>query len=282
MLDEVALTPDIFDGALYSSQDACDIHLRYVREPLLHEVLVRDLRNGDWSAYVGAATGRWHPKGKELFRKLAAQSRFRAFQPVGAAAPVDDDTWCDEAIAANGVEPVTVILSTNEVARRHAASPVVHSIETTTNTAWWRGRSTSERVFRNTAAYMQALRLVLSNSNSLMFIDPHVDPTLRRYRNFIQLLLAARRTPATRLEIHRCCYEGPPGNRTIFTGANQAVLEQRFRNAWGATLQAAGVFAPSRQARAQRDVLWKIAGYAAFHFDIPSAFCALSCIKICT
>ena len=117
---------------------------------LLHEVLVRDLRNGDWSTYVGATTGRWHPKGKELFRKLAAQSRLR---------------------------------------------------------------------------------------------DPHVDPSRPRYQNFIQLLLAARRAPATRLEIHRCCYEGPPGNRTVFTGANQAVLEQRFRNAWGATLQAAGVSA---------------------------------------
>ena len=32
-------------------------------------------------------------------------------------------------------------------------------------------------------------------------------------------------------------------NRTVFTGANQAVLEQRFRNAWGATLQAAGMSA---------------------------------------
>lgn len=207
MLDEVALTPDIFDGALYSSQDACDIHLRYVREPLLHEVLVRDLRNGDWSAYVGAAMGRWHPKGKELFRKLAGQSRLRAFRPVGAIAPGDDDTWCDEAIAASGVEPVAVILSTNDVARRHAASPLVQSIETATNTAWWRGRSPSKRVSRNTAAYVQALRLVLANSNSLMFIDPHVDPTRHHYRNFIQLLLAARRAPATRLEIHRCCYD---------------------------------------------------------------------------
>ena len=94
------------------------------------------------------------------------------------------------------------------------------------------GRSPSNRVLRNTPAYIQALRLVLANSNSLMFIDPHVDPSRPRYQNFIQLLLAARRAPATRLEIHRCCYEGPPGNRTVFTGANQAVLEQRFRNAW--------------------------------------------------
>ena len=187
--------------------------------------------------------GRWHPKGKELFRKLAVQSRLRAFPPVGAAAPGDDDSWCDEAIAASGVEPVAVILSTNDVARRHAASPLVQSIETTTNSVWWRGRGPSKRVLRNTPAYIQVLRLVLANSNSLMFIDPHVDPTRYHYRNFIQLLLAARRAPATRLEIHRCCYEGPPGNRTVFTGANQTVLEQRFRNAWSAPLQAAGISA---------------------------------------
>ena len=241
MLDEVALTPDIFDGALYTSQDACDLHLRYIREPLLHEALIRDLRNGDWSAYVGATIGRWHPKGKELFKKLATQSRLRTFRSAGPAAPADDDGWCDEAIASSGIEQLAVILSTNDVARRHAAYPLVHSIETTTNTAWWRGRGPSKRVARNLPAYVQALRLVLANSNSLMFIDPHVDPTLPRYGNFVQLLLAARRAPVTKLEVHRCCYEGPPTNRTIFTGAGQAVLEQRFRDAWGATLRAAGI-----------------------------------------
>jgi hypothetical protein len=241
MLDEVALTPDIFDDRLYSSQDACDIHLRYVREPLLQEVLVRDMRDGDWSAYIGGVTGRWHPKGRELFRKLATQGRLRSFQPVGPVSPILDDGWCDEAIATSGMEPLAIILSTIEVAKRHAASPVVHSIETVTNSMWWKGRSPSKRIVRNITAFRQALRLVLANSNSLMFIDPHLDPTIGRYANFIQLLLAARRTPATRLEVHRCCYEGSGNNRTLFVGARRPELVKRFQDSWATELRNAGV-----------------------------------------
>jgi len=40
MLAELAIVPDIFDCACHSSAEACDIHLNYLKEPLLNEVLV--------------------------------------------------------------------------------------------------------------------------------------------------------------------------------------------------------------------------------------------------
>jgi hypothetical protein len=241
MLDEIALTPDVFDAACYSTVEACDLHLRYLKEPLLSEVLVRNLRNGDWATYVGGETGRWHPRAKELFRKLVTRNRLRPFQPVSPTAPTDDDTWCDEAVASHDIERVAAILSGNDVAGRHAACPVVSAVERATNSTWWRGRSTSLRVPRNVGAYIQHLRLVLANANSLMFIDPHVDPERPQYRNFIQLLLACRRAPPARLEVHRVCYEGPSANRIIYTGPRQAELERRFRDAWTTGIRNAGI-----------------------------------------
>lgn len=91
--------------------------------------------------------------------------------------------------------------------------------------------------------YLQALRLVLANANSLMFIDPHLDPTRAGYRDFVQLLLASRRAPVARLEVHKVCYEGSGSNRIIFTGPGQAELEQSFRNSWATDLRNAGIVA---------------------------------------
>lgn len=237
MLGEIALTPDVFDGACYSSADACDLHLRYLKDPLLTEVLVRDLRNGGWSQIVGGM-GRLHPRAKELLKKLATRSRLRLFPSASATAPKNDDEWCDEAVAAHGVEGVAAILATDAVAQRHAACPVVYRVERVTSSAWWHDRSPSVQLPRSVAAYTQALRLVLANANSLMFIDPHLDPTRHGYRNFIQLLLGARRAPAARLEVHRVCYEGSGPGRVILA---QHELEQRFRNAWTTDLQNAGM-----------------------------------------
>src|SRR5260370_32591696 len=155
MLGEIALVPDCFDGSCYSTEGACDIHLTYLKEPLLHEVLVRDLRNGDWAAYLKNEIGRWHPRGKELLRKLVTQNRLRLFRPALPAAPTDYDAWCGEAIAAHGLEPVSAILASTDVSHRHATCPVVSPVERATNSTWWRLRSPSVRPYRDVASYLQ-------------------------------------------------------------------------------------------------------------------------------
>lgn len=242
VLGEIALTPDVFDGACYSTADACDLHLRYLKDPLLNEVMVRNLRDGTWSQVVGEM-GRLHPKAKELLRKLATRNRLRLFPAASPAAPTSDDEWCDEAIATHALENVAAILSTDAVAQRHAACPVVYRIERVSGSRWWHDRTPSVQVPRNIGAYLQALRLVLANANSLMFIDPHLDPSRPRYRNFVRLLLASRRAPPARLEVHRVCYEGSGPNRVVYTGAMQPQLENKFRNGWTTDLRNAGLVA---------------------------------------
>jgi hypothetical protein len=241
MLNEIALTPDVFDGSLYSSQEACGIHLRYIREPLLSEVLVRNLRKGAWSNYIAGATGRWHLSGKELFKKLATQNRLRTFETAGETEPKNDDEWCEEAIVSSGVENLEVILTTDTIATSHKECALVHPVEKATNSKWWQGRSPSRIVPRNIDQYQDVLKLVLSNANSLIFVDPHLDPSQLRYSNFIRLLLAAKRSPAAVLEVHRACYEGSGPSRQIFTGSRRADLENRFRESWRVPLEQLGI-----------------------------------------
>ena len=241
MLNEVALTPDVFDGSLYSSQEACAIHLRYIREPLLSEVLVRNLGKGAWSHYIADTTIRWHLTGKELFKKLVTQNRLRTFDRAGETDPQNDDQWCHEAIASSQIENLEVILSTDSIAASHKECALVHPVEKATSSKWWQGRSPSRIVQRNVEEYLCVLKLVLSSANSLIFVDPHIDPSQPRYSNFIRLLLAAKRNPPATLEVHRCCYEGSGQSRQIFTGARRAELEGRFRENWRTPLEQAGI-----------------------------------------
>ncbi len=90
------------------------------------------------------------------------------------------------------------------------------SIERLTNATWWHGRSNTVRTARNIAEYLAALSPVLLNSNSLMFIDPHLDPSQHRYNDFSQLLTqASQQAVKPVIEIHRVCYVGSGANRSI-------------------------------------------------------------------
>lgn len=72
-----------------------------------------------------------------------------------------------------------------------------------------------------------------------MLIDPHFDPTLRRYFNVLPLLLLARECrPAPLIEIHRAVYVASGRNRQI---VDPDEWERRFRDVWATDLAAAGL-----------------------------------------
>ena len=58
----------------------------------------------------------------------------------------------------------------------------VACIEKLTGSLWWQRRSPSVTVDRKIARYLQVLDRVLRHSNSLMFIDPNLDPSAYNYR----------------------------------------------------------------------------------------------------
>ena len=216
LLADYAITPDVFDVTSYSSEEVCGLSLELIRETMLTEGLVRDLRAGEWRRLFADDGRPWHRKGKELVKKLATQSRLLAFQPALPAAPVDDQGWCAEALATHDTLPFTGgIIATESVKNAHADVDRVARIDRIGNAKWWVARSPSVRLSRTLAGYTEHLGPILRCSKSFMVIDPHLDPAQGRYRDFGALLeLAGGRAPAPTIEIHRVCYEGSgPGRR---------------------------------------------------------------------
>ena len=238
LLAECALTPDVFDATSYSSDEVGSIRLQDLKEVLLSEGIVRDLRDGGWSQLFTNGGRPWHNRGKELLKKLAQQKRLRRFPPVGGAMPESDTDWCLEALASNGVLPLFGIVATPAVAAGFNAEPLVASIDRLPSAPWWAARSQSVRLKRTISEYTRHLKPVLEYSNSMMFIDAHLDPTQGRYRDFLSLLLAtAGRATRPLIEIHRVCYfdtrdkrdqRDDMGWRTMFAS-------------WIGPLQAAGI-----------------------------------------
>ena len=87
LLTEYAVTPDVFDPTSYVPEEICGVHLQTLKEVLLSEGLVRDLRNGEWARLFVSNDRPWHLRGKELLRKLMNQRRLVACPAAGATAP---------------------------------------------------------------------------------------------------------------------------------------------------------------------------------------------------
>ncbi len=69
---------------------------------------------------------------------------------------------------------------------------------------WWAARSPSIMLARTGTDYEEQLRLVLRWSNTILFIDPHLDPEKPGYGDFGTLLASAGgRRPSPDIEIHR-------------------------------------------------------------------------------
>ena len=207
LLAEYALTPDVFDITSYSSEEVCGLHLRTLKEALLQEGLVRDLRDGEWMRHFEAGRP-WHRRGKELLRKLHTQRRLVPARAALASAPANDGEWCNEAIGSHGHLPLAGIVATDAVAASHTGTPIVCSVSRLTNASWWASRSSSVRLGRTLADYERALALVLRHANSLILIDPYIDPTDGHQYGDLLRLLGKLQSRAIKplVEIHRVAW----------------------------------------------------------------------------
>ena len=229
LLADYALTPDIFDTDSYSNEDVCRAYLDLIREPMLTEGLVRDLRKGEWRPLFEDKDRSWHPRSKEIIRKLSDQSRLIEFEPVLPSRPANDQSWCAEALGTHRTIPFKAgIIVTKSVKDAYPKEPLVARIDRLGSASWWESRSPSVTLSRTTGDYKDNLDLILRHSNSLLFIDPYLDPTKRRYQDFHELLVhTGNRSPSPLIEIHRVCYEGSGPNREIL---DVTQLEASFRH----------------------------------------------------
>ena len=227
LLADYAITPDVFDAASYSTAGEREARLDSIRQVMLTEGLVRDLRGGEWHGVFGPDVRQWHRRGLELVKKLATQGRLVPCPLALPDPPLDDRGWCAEALATHDRRPFTGgVIVTESVKGCYRHAQAVARIDRLSSAPWWAARSPSVRLTRTLAEYETHLDPILRCSNSVMFIDPHLDPEKPRYGGFGTLLQRAGwRTPAPRIEIHRVCYEGAGRDRRfpdfapIFRGA---------------------------------------------------------------
>ena len=240
LLADYAITPDVFDVTSYSSEEVCAARLETIREAMLTEGLVRDLRDGQWRSLFESGNRAWHRRGTELLKKLATQGRLIPHGAELPNSPPDDQSWCAEALATHTACSFSGgVIVTETVKAGYANDPLVARIDRLSSARWWTARSSSVQLARTLADYQKHLDIVLRCSNSIMFIDPHLDPVRKGYGQFGALLaLSGGGKQVPKIEIHRVCYEGSGPNRTVLK-VNE--LERDFRRELGGALQSAGI-----------------------------------------
>ena len=243
LLADYAITPDVFDVTSYSSEEVCGLHLETIRAVVLTEGLVRDLRDGEWRGLFAIGERAWHRRGKELVKKLATQGRLVRFKAALPDPPADDRGWCAEALGTHHERAFTGgVIVTDSVKDAYPKKTLVARIDRLGSAPWWTGRSSSATLGRSLADYAAHLDAVLCCSNSILFVDPHLDPARPGYRDFSALLArAGGRTPAPKIEVHRVCYEGSGPSRRFPARENSTYFERRFRDELTGPLRAVGL-----------------------------------------
>lgn len=234
MLAEYALIPDVFAPVSYTSLEACDTHLRELKEGIISRGVVRNLHNGGWWSFIEKHRDRWDKRGREMLKKLKQQGRLCDGLPCTDEVPENSAAWCVEALASHVQAPLSGIVADDATAAEHLEHQIVAPVTKLAEQTWWTGGKNSIELKRTTDAYLQALGPTLRHSKSIMFIDPHLDPTLSHYGSIVEILKACGpRIPAPRIEIHRVCYSGSGAGRQLPTYVE---WEKRFKSVLGTGL----------------------------------------------
>jgi hypothetical protein len=209
MLSEFALIPKVLDAPDPQSADLHETCIVQLADLLLNDGMVRDLRDGGWREEVRHNLGELSVAGAKLFQSLVQSGRLRKSAATELPPSEDADGWLYEALRSHQDSPsdqkLTAVLAPHDLAEAQADSFIV-SVQRMHKADWWQARSCSVRLDRRTSDYLHHLGPVLRHSNSLMFIDPNLDPTKPNYAEFGRLLAEAVRSgTATCIEIHRSC-----------------------------------------------------------------------------
>ena len=218
MISEFAILPDVFaasPGCNGAAHDAC---MAQLTELFLNEGVVRDLRHGEWRRTVCENANHLTSAGRQLVKSLLSSNRLRKFEASPLPPPSSSEEWLWEAQRSQklGIHDRTLLatLASPEMADQEA-DPFVVSIQGLHATTWWNSRRNSVRLQRQTDAYIQQLKPLFRYSNSLLFIDPNLNPQKPGYSQFGLLLRSARHSEGKPdlIEIHRSCKD--PGGATL-------------------------------------------------------------------
>jgi hypothetical protein len=236
MLAEYAITPEVFSASAYATPEASRHYLSALKEGIRSRGLVRNLHSGAWLRYVEENRDRWDMSRIKELLKVIVKDRLCHSPACSESVPSTPAQWCQEALESHGVSSLQGIIADQPTADLHEGENLIAPTTQLTEKTWWLGGKNSVELKRSTEAYLKELGPTLRHSKSIMFIDPHLDPTRDNYGGFVELLKACgKRTPAPRIEIHRVCYTDPKDKRL------QPGWEKTFKDGLGAVARDSGL-----------------------------------------
>lgn len=240
MLVEYAILPDVFSPSTYDSPEASKHHLSLLKDAIRSRGLVRNLHAGSWLRFVQENRDRWDMSRIKELLKVILRDRLCDSAACGEAVPSTATEWCQEALESHLVSPLQGIIADQPTADLHKDENLIAAATQLTEKTWWLGGKNSIELKRSTDDYLQALGPTLKHSKSIMFVDPHLDPTRPDYRSIVELLKACgTRTLAHRIEIHRVCFSGSGIDRNV--NVPLAEWEERFKSRLGQIIQQMGL-----------------------------------------
>ena len=215
--------------------------LAYLRDVILRDSLIRDLRDGGWSNTLLDRPGQVPRQVREIVKTLKKRHRLVPFRKIRTAEPSTGSDWCQEAIESHGKRPLDAIIVPDDIARQFGQTDVLVSEADLPESPLASSGTISVRCLFRMSEYLTHLGSALANARRLCFIDPYIDPSHRDYTEFLRLLLAVgNRSPMPRLEIHRKCMVRPPGSREEQPQTSERYWQDLFSK-WGAELARAGL-----------------------------------------
>jgi hypothetical protein len=191
MISEIILSPCAFDESGYTNKEICKPILQQMRDILLNEALLTSMCKDEFINYLTSNNERWHTIFKNLLPNLITQNRFIKREKYLTNTPITDKEWIIEALEVikniNKIDNIFISAAHHSQFKRQNSK--IHSIENIHLSNFWQNRSCSKRLLLNTIDYINTLELILVNSNSIMFIDPYLDPSpARPCKEFIDIL----------------------------------------------------------------------------------------------
>ena len=207
LLSDISLSPQVFDGKSYGVPHIGSENLRFIKEQLRDYSIVRDLRDGDWSKAVLDIDSDLSQKTKELMKNLRIHKRLVKFPAELDDVPVSEFDWCKEALASHNSSSLDGIIVTKNEFPRLKDCPKVARIDRVEQKDWW--NKPSVQFQKSIDNYQEKLKNLFRYSNSLMFIDPYLNPSRFQYKDFFHLLLEqiTSRNLQPRIELHRKCVD---------------------------------------------------------------------------
>jgi hypothetical protein len=204
LLCEFAITPDVFDVSSYSSEEVAEVRFEQLKDRLIEDSLVRNLRNGAWLNYIVNSMRTFNNQSKDLIVWLKTHNRLRDCPVQITDFDDSEKAWIEEALASHNSDPLNGIICSSEIAAQFSGNDHISGLKELRAAKWWSKKTNSVVLEKNSANYILHLSPILKYANSIMIIDQYLDPLRPQFGSVIDLLKQLKgRNPMPPVEIHR-------------------------------------------------------------------------------